>query len=173
MIGILATSLGVGFVSAFFPGLPAEPYLLGAVATTSANPVLLALATAIGQSFGKLAMLLAVRGTLRAPALRRWIARKREQMESKAARKSGNQPENPGWMRRSRTRMAKLAQLDRTSVTVPVLLLSAVVGIPPLIIMTFTTAAGKMRASVFLLTCLTGRSVRMLTIALAPGLILG
>lgn len=172
MIGILATSLGVGFVSAFFPGLPAEPYLLGAVATTSANPALLALATAIGQSFGKLAMLLAVRGTLRSPALHRWIAKKRAQMAA-GAEKAATEPENPGRLRRWRSRTAKLAQLDRSSVTVPVLLLSAVVGIPPLIIMTFTTAAGKMRASVFLLTCLTGRSARMLMIAFAPGLILG
>jgi membrane protein YqaA with SNARE-associated domain len=173
MIGVLATSLGVGFVSAFFPGLPAEPYLLGAVATTSVSPALLALATAVGQSFGKLAMLLAVRGTLRAPALHRWIANKRAQMELKAALTAGRAPENPGWLRRARTRTAKLAQLDRTSVTVPILLLSAVVGIPPLIIMTFTTAAGKMRAWVFLVTCLTGRTVRMMMIAFAPGLIMG
>lgn len=173
MIGILATTLGVGFISAFFPGLPAEPYLLGAVSATSVSPPLLAVAIAIGQSLGKLAMLLAVRGTLQTPALRRWIAKKRAQMEARAARKAATAPADTGWLRRTRTRMAKLAQLDRTSVTVPVLLLSAVVGIPPLIIMTFTTAAGKMRASVFLLTCLVGRTARMMMIALAPGLILG
>ncbi|QLQ36526.1 VTT domain-containing protein [Micromonospora robiginosa] len=171
MIGILAAALGVGFVSAFFPGLPAEPYLIGAVATTSAHPVPLALATAVGQSAGKLVILLAVRGTLHAPALRQWIEKKRAALAERAARDAAR--DDPGPLRRLGARLVKLAQLNRTTVAAPLLLVSAIVGIPPLIVMTFTAAAGQMSAPAFLATCLTGRSVRMLIIAFAPSLLVG
>jgi membrane protein YqaA with SNARE-associated domain len=170
MIGIVAVTLGVGFVSAFFPGLPAEPYLIGVVASTSASPVALGLAAAIGQTVGKLAMFLAVRGTVQTPALRGWIAKQRTKLDRRATRPA---VENPGRVRRVGMRMTALTKLDKPALVVPILLLSSFVGIPPLILMVFTAAAGKTRTTVFLTTCLTGRCARMLVVALAPGLFIG
>jgi membrane protein YqaA with SNARE-associated domain len=164
---ILAATLGVGFVSAFFPGLPAEPYLIGVVTTTGVNPVALALAAALGQTTGKMAMFLSVRGTWQSPALRAWVARHRVRLD----RSRGRAGRGSGWLRRVTAKVMRLAKLDKPAYVVPVLLLSAVVGIPPMLLMVFTSAAGRTRASVFLAACLTGRCVRMLVVALAPSVI--
>jgi membrane protein YqaA with SNARE-associated domain len=169
MIGTLLATLGVGFVSAFFPGLPAEPYLIAVVASTSTNSAALALATAIGQSAGKLVMFLAARGTLRTPLVSRWITKQREKLSRRVA---GNVAESPGRLRRAVAWLRNLAPKDSNTVNVPILLLSAFVGIPPLLLMTLTASASKMRTVVFVATCLTGRSARMLVIAIIPGVLI-
>ncbi len=170
MIGVIAGTLGVGFVSAFFPGLPAEPYLIGVVAGTSANPIALGLAAALGQTAGKVTMFLAVRGTVQTPALRRWGAGQRAKLDRRSGRPA---TEKAGPLRRLAARMSALTKLDKPALVVPTLLLSAFAGFPPLLLMVFTAAAGKTRAATFLAACLTGRCARMLLVALSPGLVAG
>jgi membrane protein YqaA with SNARE-associated domain len=167
MIAEIAGTVGIGFVSAFFPWLPAEPYVVGLVATTGVNSVVLGLAAGIGQSAGKLSMFLAARGTLQLPILRRRLARQRVKLDQRAAT---GEPRKPGRLRRAVAWVGRLLPKDKPGVGVAVLLLSAFAGIPPLIVMTFSAAASKMRTVVFIGTCLVGRTARMLVFALLPGL---
>jgi membrane protein YqaA with SNARE-associated domain len=75
MLAVIVTTVLYGAASAFVPALPAEPYLVGLVATTDYAPVPLGIAAGIGQSAGKVAIFLAARGTIRSPWLRRRVAR--------------------------------------------------------------------------------------------------
>ncbi|MGC4891629.1 hypothetical protein [Micromonospora sp. DT227] len=167
MIPEVLGTVGVGFISAFLPVVPAEPYLVGLVATTTTNPALLAVAAALGQSVGKLTIFLTARGTLRSPMLRHWLARKR----ALVARRGDSASQHPGRLRRMANRLVTVVSADRHRITGPLLLfVSAFTGVPPLIVMTFTAAAGKMRTAVFAATCLLGRTARMMVVALLPAL---
>jgi hypothetical protein len=68
---------------------------------------------------------------------------------------------------------AVVAWLDRPALAAPVLLLSAVVGFPPLLLVSVYAARTSMSALVFALVCLAGRSVRFVLVALAPHLVIG
>lgn len=63
--------------------------------------------------------------------------------------------------------------LERPALTVPILFLSAVTGIPPLIATSVYIAGTRISTPVFAVVCLVGRSVRFIAIAYAPQLILG
>ena len=152
MIAALAGAVGYGFVSAFAPVLPAEPYLAAMVATVGTAAVPLGIAAAVGQTLGKLVIFLATRGVLRSARLRSWLGRRRS---------------SPGRF------AAVVAWLDRPALAAPVLLLSAVVGLPPLLLVSVYAARTSMSAPVFTLVCLAGRSVRFVLVALAPRLVIG
>jgi membrane protein YqaA with SNARE-associated domain len=66
-----------------------------------------------------------------------------------------------------------LALLDRPGLAAPVLFLSAVTGLPPLMAASIYAAGTKMHLSVFLIACFTGRAIRFIAIACAPQLLLG
>ena len=168
MISVLLLTLAVGFVSSFYPGLPVEPYLIALMATTSHNAVLMGVVAGVGQSIGKMGIFLATRGAVQLPVLRRWIDRRKE--EQAAASASGPPPARwwSRWARGLTAYARRLLPMDRPWMAFPMILLSSVVGIPPLLLMTFAAAATKMRASVFLLACLIGRCIRLVAIALTP-----
>ncbi len=130
-------SVGVGAGSALVPLINAEAYVLAA-ALRLARPqlVLVVLALALGQTAGKVAFFEAARrGST-------WFDRHRR-------------PEKDHrWARRIQGALAS----SRTGV--PLVLTSAVVGLPPLAVVSLAAgAAGQVRWH-FALACLVGRSVR-------------
>jgi membrane protein YqaA with SNARE-associated domain len=167
VISVLALTFAVGFVSSFYPGLPVEPYLIAMMATTNHNAILVGAVAGAGQSTGKMGIFLATRGAVRLPALRRWIERRRA--EQAAAEEKG---EPVRWWSRWAKRLSEWARrmmpLDRPMLAAPVILLSAFIGIPPLLLMTFAAAATRMRSWVFLTVCLIGRCARLIAVSLTP-----
>jgi membrane protein YqaA with SNARE-associated domain len=155
VLAALLSTLAVGFGSALLPAIPVEPYLVGLVVTTGSAPVLLGLAAAVGQTAGKLLIFLSVRGAVRSAWLRRLLARRADRP--------------PSALGSAGARLA--AALDRPLLALPVVLLSAVVGFPPLLLTSAYAGRTRMPASWFALTCLLGRSVRFVAIALAPQLL--
>jgi membrane protein YqaA with SNARE-associated domain len=65
---------------------------------------------------------------------------------------------------------ALMAALRHPTLAVPVLLLSAVTGVPPLLLVVFYAAGTKMPAGLFAAVCLVGRSARFIAIASVPHL---
>jgi hypothetical protein len=160
-----------GAMSAFLPATPVEPYLLGLMATTDAHPVPLGIAAALGQSAGKLAIFLSARGVLNSARLRAWRDKRAAAVPApEVARESTR-------FRRLLARIGDagrrlLALVDRPALTVPIVLLSAVTGLPPLLITTVYAARTTVSGAVFGLTCLVGRSARFVAISVAPTLFL-
>jgi membrane protein YqaA with SNARE-associated domain len=163
MIAVLAAA-AVGLLSAFLPFAPVEPYLLAAVAATGAPPLALGVAAAAGQTAGKVLIFLGTRGAIRSPWLRRRLSRR-----TPAA------PEPPGrWgamLARPKAAGARLVEvIDRPRQATGVLLVSAVTGFPPLLAVSVYLGRTPMRPLTFAATCLLGRTIRFVTIALAPQL---
>ena len=163
MISVLAAA-AVGLLSAFLPFTPAEPYLIAAVPTTGASPVALGVAAAAGQTAGKFLIFLGARGAIRSP----WLQRR-------LGRGTPTAPEPPGrWatmLARPKAAGARLVEvLDRPRQATGVLLVSAVTGFPPLLAASVYLGRTPMRPLAFAATCLLGRTIRFVAIALAPQL---
>jgi membrane protein YqaA with SNARE-associated domain len=163
VIAVLAAA-AVGLLSAFLPFAPAEPYLIAAVAATGAPPVALGVAAAAGQTAGKVLIFLGTRGAIRSPWLQRRLSRR-----SPAA------PKLPGrlgtMLARPKAAGARLVEMmERPRHATGVLLVSAVTGFPPLLAASVYLARTPMRPVAFAATCLLGRTIRFVTIALAPQL---
>ena len=168
MIAASATAALVGIVSAFLPLLPVEPYVVSAAAINREAALPVAIAAGVGQTIGKTLIFLAARGSLRSEWLHNWIEQRRAgQRERAAAADAG--PKR--FARLIRWLKAPTALLKRESIAVPVILLSAVVGIPPLLLTTFYVAAANTRLAVFAATCLVGRCARFTALAFVPGLL--
>jgi membrane protein YqaA with SNARE-associated domain len=163
MIAVFAAA-AVGLLSAFLPFTPAEPYLIAAVTTTGAAPVALGVAAAAGQTAGKVLIFLGTRGAIRSPWLQRQLSRRTQ-----------TAPKPPGrlgtMLARPKAAGARLVEvLDRPRQATGVLLLSAVTGFPPLLAVSVYLGRTPMRPLTFAATCLLGRTIRFVTIALAPQL---
>jgi membrane protein YqaA with SNARE-associated domain len=161
MIAVFAAA-AVGLLSAFLPFTPAEPYLIAAVATTSAPPVALGVAAAAGQTAGKVLIFLGTRGAIHSPWLQRQLSRR-----------THTAPEPPGrlgtMLARPKAAGARLVQvIDRPRQATGVLLISAVTGFPPLLAASVYLGRTPMRLVTFAATCLLGRTIRFVTVALAP-----
>jgi membrane protein YqaA with SNARE-associated domain len=156
MIAVLAAA-AVGLLSAFLPFTPAEPYLVAAAATTSAPPAALGIAAAAGQTAGKVALFLGTRGAIRSPWLRR--------------RLHSDEPAPATKLTRPKAAVARLVEvLDRPRQATGMLLVSAITGIPPLLAASVYLGRTPMRLATFAATCLLGRTIRFVTIALTPQL---
>jgi hypothetical protein len=154
MIAVLA-AVAVGLLSAFLPFTPVEPYLIAAAAATSAPPVALGVAAAAGQTAGKLLLFLGTRGAIRSPWLRHRLSPR-----TRVA------PQPPGRLRAAGARLVGV--LDRPRQATGMLLVSAVTGFPPLLAASVYLGRTAMRPAVFAATCLLGRSIRFVAVALAP-----
>ncbi|GAA0956348.1 hypothetical protein [Virgisporangium aurantiacum] len=155
------SAFAVAALSAFVPVTPVEPYLV-ALAAGGQPMVAVGIAAAAGQTTGKLVIFLATRATLRSGTVRGWASRL-------AARYSRRSPAGPG---RLRARLRRLtALLDRPTLVVPTVLLSAVTGVPPLLAVSVHAARTRVPALVFALCCLAGRAIRFLAVASIPGLL--
>jgi membrane protein YqaA with SNARE-associated domain len=178
-IGLIALGLVVGAVSAVTPFLPVEAYVIGlAVAQSPAVAVAGAVAAAIGQTGGKVVLFYTARGASTSSWLQRLRDRgAKEAAEVTAAEEAGDEP--PGgpvaralrpvgrWLKRANA--AGIALLSGRWGP-GVVLLSGVVGIPPLLAIAFYAGTSKMRIRAFVLTCLLGRGIRFVVLALVPGL---
>jgi membrane protein YqaA with SNARE-associated domain len=164
MIAVL-TAAAVGLLSAFLPFTPAEPYLIAAVATTDASPVVLGAAAAAGQTAGKTLIFLSTRGAIHSSWLRRRLGKR-----THAA------PAPPGrlgtMLARPKAAGARLVEvMDRPGQATGVLLVSAVTGFPPLLAASVYLGRSPMHPAVFAATCLVGRTIRFVTVALVPHLL--
>ncbi len=172
MIAAFLATVVTSFASAFIPAIPVEPYIVGLMATTEQHAVAVGLAAGIGQTAGKLLIFLGVRGLIRAPVLQRWLSRRAKTLpvpESESETPSGGS----GVLTKIRTAGVRLtAQLDRPALSAPIVLLSATVGMPPLLLVSVYAARTRMTAGLFAATCLLGRSIRFIAIAYAPQLIM-
>lgn len=61
-----------------------------------------------------------------------------------------------------------IALLDRPFVAVPVVLLSAAVGLPPLLLVVFCISSSRMSVGMFAVTCFVGRTVRFAAVSMLP-----
>ncbi|MET7668028.1 hypothetical protein [Micromonospora luteifusca] len=163
MIAALAAA-AVGLLSAFLPFTPAEPYLIAAVATTGAPPLALGVAAAAGQTAGKILIFLGARGAIRSA----WLQRR-------LSRRPSTAPGRPGrlglLLARPKAAGARLVEvLERPRQATGMLLVSAVTGFPPLLAASVYLGRTPMRPVAFAATCLLGRAIRFVTVALAPQL---
>ncbi|MET7710653.1 hypothetical protein [Micromonospora sp. NPDC005413] len=163
MIAVL-TAAAVGLLSAFLPFTPAEPYLIAAGATTGAPAVALGVAAAAGQTAGKVLIFLGARGAIRSA----WLQRRLSRRPSAAPQPSGRLGT---MLARSKAAGARLVEvMERPRQATGVLLISAVTGFPPLLAASVYLGRTPMRPAAFAATCLLGRTIRFVVIALAPQL---
>jgi membrane protein YqaA with SNARE-associated domain len=149
----LLTSVGFGVVSAVLPVVNAEAYVIGSQVTAVAGPVVIAVGVGIGQTFGKLLLFLGVR---RGKEFR-FVRHRRE--------KARVRPVGPT-RARFRVFMAKLLDLvGQKRWGLPIVLVAAIVGIPPLYAVALLAGATTMRALHFALTVLVGRVTRFVLLA--------
>ena len=177
-IGLVALGLLVGAVSAVTPFLPVEAYVIGLAVTHSTGiAVAGAVAAAVGQTTGKLALFSTARGASGS----RWLQRLRDrgakeaaQVSAAAAATEADPAGGPvrramrrlgGWVRRANA--AGIALLSGRWGPA-VVLVSGAVGIPPLLAIAFYAGTSKMNVRAFLITCLAGRTIRFVVLALVP-----
>jgi membrane protein YqaA with SNARE-associated domain len=179
-IGLVALGLVVGAVSAVTPFLPVEAYVIGLAVTRSpAVAVAGAVAAAIGQTVGKVVLF----ETARSASSSRWLRRLRDRGAKEAAEvaaaaaASGADPAGGpvrrafrrfgAWLRRANA--AGIALLSGRWGPV-VVLVSGAVGIPPLLAIAFYAGTSRMNVRAFVLTCLAGRTIRFVVLALGSSL---
>ncbi|MET8464422.1 hypothetical protein [Micromonospora zamorensis] len=161
MIAVLAAA-AVGLLSAFLPFTPAEPYLIAAVATTGAPSVALGVAAAAGQTAGKVLIFLAARGAIQSSWLQGRLSRHTPAVREPAGRLAT-------MLARPKAAGARLVEvMERPRQATGLLLVSAITGFPPLLAASVYLGRTPMRSTAFAVTCLLGRTIRFVTIALAP-----
>lgn len=161
--GLVVLMLGAGLVSGLVPMVNAEALLIAAVLGAKEWWLPLAAAIAVGQSGAKVAIFLAARDGR--PLLDRF---RRSSGPLKPAR--AHSP-RAGWLRSGVGRCVpdagRVTELVRRPVAGSVLILvSAVGGVPPLAAMSILAGMARMRLLLFAVTCLTGRLLRFVLIAL-------
>ena len=178
-IGLIALGLLVGAVSAVTPFLPVEAYVIG-LAVQNTEPVAIAgaVAAAVGQTVGKVLLFSAARGATSS----RWLTRLRERgakeaAEIEAAEQAGEQPPGGPVKRALRPVGRWLKRVNALGVRLlsgrwgpAVVFLSGSVGIPPLLAIAFYAGTSRMSLKAFIVTCLAGRTVRFVALALVPDL---
>lgn len=152
---LLAIGFGIG--SALIPIVNAEAYVLGAGVSGALDPVTAGIGVAIGQTIGKIAMFLAVR-------YRPGYAAGRTHREPKALDLSTRLGRLRQWYRDTSKRL--LDGLGDPRYGIPVTLLSAFAGLPPLYAVGLIAGASKMRVLTFATTVLAGRGARFVLIGL-------
>src|SRR3954452_14128871 len=155
---VLAVVYGIG--SAVIHVVNAEAYVVGVGVTHALNPVVAAIGVSIGQTAGKMAMFLAVR-------YRPGYAAKKSK-EPKPVNLDTRWGRFVQWNRDVSKRLLD-AMSDRRW-GVPVTLLSASVGIPPLYGVALIGGASRMGVVTVALSTLAGRLARFVTLALGVGL---
>jgi membrane protein YqaA with SNARE-associated domain len=149
----LLTSVGFGVVSAVLPVVNAEAYVIGSQVSAVAGPVPIAVGVGIGQVFGKLLLFLGVR---RGKEFR-FVQRRRERARAR--------PVGPP-RAKVRAFLAKLLDLvGQERWGLPIVLLAAILGIPPLYAVALLAGATTMRALWFALMVLVGRVTRFVLLA--------
>jgi membrane protein YqaA with SNARE-associated domain len=153
----LVTSVGFGVVSAIVPVVNAEAYVVGSQVSAIAGPVPIAVGVGIGQTIGKLILFLGVRQGRDLPFVRHRRAEARRQ------------PVSPrhAQFRAALARLTELVGQNRWGL--PIVLLAAVVGLPPLYAVALLAGATAMRSGWFALVVLAGRVTRFVLLGLGMG----
>ena len=149
----LLTSMGFGVVSAVVPVANAEAYIVASQMTALAGAVPIAVGVGIGQMVGKLLLFVGVRRG-------REFAVFRRRQHRPPTRSTG-----PTAVR-VRALLARLLDLvGQKRWGLPIVLLAAVVGVPPLYAVALLAGATRMPAVGFALTVLVGRVARFVLVA--------
>jgi membrane protein YqaA with SNARE-associated domain len=149
----LLTSIGFGTVSAVVPVVNAEAYVIASQMSAVIGPIPIAIGVAIGQTVGKLVLFFGVREGKELP----FIKHRREVRQQR--------PVGPA-RARFRAAMAKLLDLvGQERWGLPIVLVAAIVGFPPLYAVALLAGATTMRPIWFGLTVLVGRLCRFLLVA--------
>jgi membrane protein YqaA with SNARE-associated domain len=149
----LLTSIGFGTVSAVVPVVNAEAYVIASQMSAVIGPIPIAIGVAIGQTVGKLLLFFGVREGKELP----FVRHRREAQQQR--------PVGPT-RARFRAAMAKLLDLvGQERWGLPIVLVAAIVGFPPLYAVALLAGATTMRPLWFGLTVLVGRLCRFLLVA--------
>ena len=179
-IGLIALGLLVGAVSAVTPFLPVEAYVIGlAVTDPTAVAVAGAGAAAVGQTVGKVVLFYTARGASGS----RWLQRLRDRGAKEAAEAAagaeatGEDPAGRPVRRALRRLGAAVKRVNAAGIRLlsgrwgpGVVLVSGAVGIPPLLAIAFYAGTSTMNVRAFVVTCLLGRTIRFVVLALVPDL---
>jgi len=163
LFGVATGAFGTGFVSALFPPVNAEAAVAIGVAVGSLSQAMAwVVGLSVGQTVGKVVVYEAAR------AGRRYYTWRRRKKPVTAA--SATQNPAGGWQR-FRTWLTAVnqrltAMMDGRWRTAAVMLLSASVGLPPLVLTVVIAGLIKQRRLDFVLCLLIGRLVRFAVIAL-------
>jgi len=149
----LLTSIGFGTVSAVVPIVNAEAYVIASQMSAVTGPIPIAIGIAMGQTVGKLLLFFGVREGKELSFIkhRREVRKQRPVGPTRA---------------RFRAAMAKLLDLvGQERWGLPVVLVAAIVGFPPLYAVALLAGATTMSPVWFGLTVLVGRLCRFLLVA--------
>lgn len=154
MIAWLASTIGVGAVSAVFPLVNMEVYVVGlAVGRPGFHWSLIGTAAAVGQMIGKLLFYYAGHGGVRLARLRRSTDSQRAgRWAARLDRFRDTCRERPRW-------------------AAGILLLSAFTGLPPFAVMALIAGTAGIPVTTFIATGLIGRTARFALLAASPGLL--
>ena len=150
----LVTSFGYGVLSALVPFVNAESYVVVSGISSIGRAVPVVAGVALGQTLGKVLLFLGVRRGKQFPFVRRERAKASTRPVNSVRRK----------FRRAVATLLRLVGEKRWGL--PIVLLAAVVGIPPLYAVALLAGATKMRALWFGLVVLVGRVTRFVLVAL-------
>jgi membrane protein YqaA with SNARE-associated domain len=153
----LVTSVGFGVVSAVFPLVNAETYVVASQVSAVAGPVSIAIGVAVGQAVGKLLLFLAVRRGRESRLIRR---RHRPPADRPVGALRTRLKIWIGWL---------LALVGNPRWGLPIVGIAAVIGVPPLYAVALLAGATKMRAVWFVLVVAAGRLTRFVLVALGIG----
>jgi membrane protein YqaA with SNARE-associated domain len=152
-LAALLTSIGFGTVSAIVPIVNAEAYVIASQMSAVMGPIPIAIGIAIGQTIGKLVLFFGVREGKELSFIkhRREIRKQRPVGPTRA---------------RFRAAMAKLLDLvGQERWGLPIVLVAAIIGFPPLYAVALLAGATTMSPVWFGLTVLVGRLFRFLLVA--------
>ena len=149
----LVTSIGFGTVSAVVPIVNAEAYVIASQVSAAAGPIPVALGVALGQTVGKCLLFLGVRRGRDFP----FVKHRRQELRSR--------PVGPTRARLRRWLTRLLALVGEKRWGLPIVLLAAIVGLPPLYAVALLAGATKMRLVWFALAVLAGRCTRFVLVA--------
>jgi membrane protein YqaA with SNARE-associated domain len=150
----LLASVGFGVVSAILPLANAEAYVVTSQVSGVAGAVPVAIGIGIGQTIGKLLLFLGVRRGKDFPLVRRH------------RREASHRPIGPTRARFRAAGATLLALIGQKRWGLPIVLLAAVVGLPPLYAVALLAGATQMRVGWFALCVLVGRVTRFVLVAL-------
>jgi membrane protein YqaA with SNARE-associated domain len=149
----LLTSIGFGVVSAIVPVVNAEAYVIASQMSAVAGPIPIAIGIAVGQTIGKLVLFFGVREGRELS----FVKHRREL-----------QKQRPIGPTRARLRAAVAKLLDLVGQKrwgLPIVLVAAIFGFPPLYAVALLAGATTMRPLWFGLTVFVGRLCRFLLVA--------
>ena len=152
-LGELATSFGYGVLSALVPLINAESYVVVSRFSSIGHAVPVIAGVALGQTLGKVLLFLGVRRGKQFPLVRRERARLQRKTVGPARRQF-------------RTVVAWLLRLvGEKRWGLPIVLLAAVTGVPPLYAVALLAGATRMRIGWFTAAVLIGRTARFVLVA--------